>query len=1212
MEEELQTTVPGTPPEPAPVPAPGMAFPGVRANPDGSIARGVLPAPEVESAPPTPPGPRLNISPVVFDKPTLDTYNQMFQDAPGGSAAVIARELAAEAAQENGEFLSYESLRNGTARIFDLNPNFQDVPAARRGLSDAQIISLLAVDTEGNPIEAGTFGAGAAREILPQAGAFGGFMAGARVTGSIPIPNPLARAGAGLVGGIVGAIAGYEGGEALTDELLGPERPLLPGQTAAYEQGKTTAGVLAWLPMPFMVSRNVSLGTAQYLQNLAAQGATNTPRSVRLAQGIENALGRMGTTAREAPVGTVLLEGAVGAGQVAGAGFAETYAPGEALPRLGAEFLGGMGVAVLGAPTTTLLNQTGNIRETLRNVRAQYDAGGLTSVLSPIQRGRQTQAVNRILEILEAEGEDVNAVIERLASNDLSNLLVDEAGRPIPLTAGAKAGSPALLAIEAQLEQLGSALGRDRTSGSEAAIRALRNVILAMSQTGDQAALQQAADLAEGVFSAQLNQNLTRATENVLAAYQQVGGDLPGTNVQLSESLYDVVKSQMQLARDKERMLWRNVPDIIAATPEDAAADAPAFIREWNTLTSGTEEMAAEIRAALPRINQFVTRKTRELGLDGAAAADGDGAADAADLGELTTRELTDMRSMALDLGRRFEASGERNNARVAYSMADAMLDDLQNARAEGDDWRIAYDMARAYSRSLNDTFTRAFAGNALATQRTGAERIAPELLASRLLQGGNDPTYLRVLQINEIGDFAAREGLEGATETIGTLRGTTEQILRNARAAAFNPETGQINPDALARWVSQNEDILNAFPDLQKDLLDAQKANILLNETSAVNQRAQAEVMSQLSFYDLMNPVVAENGRRMFGTESPTTAIARALSRGNRTPVRSLNNLLEVVENAPEDLRPQAMTGLRSSILEWAATKAGGSMSGTFSPSTLYDSMFKPLPGSQNRISLVDWMRENDVISEMEVSNLRTYLNEMVKFEAATTAGGIDELVERAGPILDFYLSVTGSALGTLASRTVTGGNAGPGSLIAAGRGAATMRQLFDKIPAALRSDVMSELMRNPEMLAAMMRRPRNERESMRLAQRMQQLLVDGGFISPVRRAVPGAVREISRDRFVPPPVPAAPSAPALDALPAVPSDQQGAVTPLPPVPTRGGEVAAPATIQRAAAPQAPTPTPSGPVDRARFAAFFPNDPTTDLIRQQASSGGIGGLMGI
>jgi hypothetical protein len=1209
VEEELET--------PAPVPG---AIPGVRVNPDGSISRGLGPAPTAQTtvatpAPPPAPAPapslQLNIEPVVFDKPEMDAFTRMFQTARGGPSGVIAREVAGQSAIGNEEFFSYESLRDGTARLFDLDPVARDRSPRERALTDNQIINLLAVDTEGNPIEAGTFGAGAAREALPQVGAFGGFMAGARATSALPIPHPLAKAGAGLIGGIVGAIAGYEGGEALTDELLGPERPLLPGQTAAYEQGKTGMGVLAWLPLPFMVSRNVSLGTAQYLQNLAAQGVADTPRSVRLAQGIENMLGRMGTSAREAPVGTILLEGFIGAGQVAGAGMAETEAPGQVGTRITAELLGGVGAQVIGNPVTTLATQFGSIGEVLRNVRAQYDAGGLTAVLSPLQRSRQNQAVNRILEILEAEGEDVNAVIERLASNELSNLLVDEAGRPIPLTAGAKAGSPALLAIEASLEQLGSALGRDRTAGSEAAIKALRNVILAMAQTGDQAALQQAADLAEGVFSAQLTNNLATATDNVLAAYRQVAGEQPETNVRLSETLYDVVQNQMRLARDRERTLWMNVPNIIAATPEDAAAEAPAFIREWNTLTSGTEEMAAEIRAALPRINQFVNRKTRELGLD---AADGDGAGDAADLGTLTTRELTDIRSMALNLGRQFEASGDRNNARVAYSMADALLDDLQNARGEGDDWRIAYDMARAYSRSLNDTFTRAFAGTAMATQRTGAERIAPELLASRLLQGGNDPTYLRTLQINEIGDFAAREGLEGAEQTIGTLRGVTEQILRNARAASFNPETGQINPNALAQWVEQNKDLLDAFPALRTDLLDAQKANILLNETGTANRRAQAEKMSQLSFYNLMNPVVSPDGRRMFGTESPTTAIARALSRDNRTPIRSLNNLLEVVENAPEDLRAQAMTGLKSSILEWAATKAGGSGSRTFSATSLYDSMFKPLPGSPNRISLTEWMLENNVINEMEVANLRTYLNEMVKFDAATAGGSMDELVERAGPILDFYLSITGSAIGTRAQALVTGGNAGPGSLIAAGRGAETMRKLFSEIPAALQTDVMSELMRNPELLAAMMRRPRNERESMRLAERMRNLLVDGGFVSPARRALPGIVRETGRDRFEPPAAPAAPAIPAPDARPTVPlppPTQQGSVMPPPPAPTRGGGAAATAPIQRAAAPQAPPPSPSGPVDRARFAAFFPNDPTTDLIRQQAASGGIGSLMG-
>jgi hypothetical protein len=677
----------------------------------------------------------------------------------------------------------------------------------------------------------------------------------------------------------------------------------------------------------------------------------------------------------------------------------------------------------------------------------------------------------------------------------------------------------------------------------------------------------------------------------------------------------------MRLARDREKTLWTNVPNVVAMTSEQAAAEAPTFIREWNTLTSGTEELTAQIVAAVPSINQFVNRKTRELGLG--AAADGDGAADASDLVDLTTRELTDIRSIALNYGRQLTAKDDLDGARVAFRMADALLKDIENARPEGDDWRIAYSMARSYSRALNDTYTRTFAGRALSTQRSGEELIAPELLAETLLRAGNDATYLRTLQIQELGQFALKEDLSGAAETVGTLNDLTLRIMRlAARSDLYDPQTGQVSQARLAQFVDENRETLDLVPGLRDDLLDAEKANVLLNETSAANRRMQAEKMAQLSFYDLMNPVISPDGRRTYGTESPTTAIARALSRGNKTPIRSLNNLLDVVTNAPPDVQPQAMTGLKSSILEWAATKAGGSMSGTFSPSTLYDSMFKPLPGSQNRVSLVEWMRENEVISEMEVSNLRTYLNEMVKFEAATTAGGIDELVERAGPILDFYLSVTGSALGTLASRTVTGGSSGPGSLVAAGRGAATMRKLFDQIPAALRSDVMSELMRNPEMLATMMRRPRNERESLRVMERMRNLLVDGGFIAPARRALPGIVRETSRDRFEPPAVPAAPAMPAPDAPPTVPStapppnmpppNQRGSVTPpRAPAPTGGGGAAATAPIQRAAAPQAPPQSPSGPVDRARFAAFFPNDSTTDLIRQQAASSGIGSLMG-
>jgi len=143
---------------------------------------------------------------------------------------------------------------------------------------------------------------------------------------------------------------------------------------------------------------------------------------------------------------------------------------------------------------------------------------------------------------------------------------------------------------------------------------------------------------------------------------------------------------------------------------------------------------------------------------------------------------------------------------------------------------------------------------------------------------------------------------------------------------------------------------------------------------------------------------------------------------------------------------------------------------------------------------------------------------------------------------------------------------------------------------------------------------------------------LFGGGIRGTVRRA-PYAMQYLTtpRDRTEPVPAPPPampapapapapvrtapplpPTAPARTAPPLPPPNQRGSLTPPPaPAPTRGRGAAAPAPIQRAAAPTAPTPSPSGPVDRARFAAFFPNDPTTDLIRQQAASGGIGGLMG-
>jgi hypothetical protein len=192
----------------------------------------------------------------------------------------------------------------------------------------------------------------------------------------------------------------------------------------------------------------------------------------------------------------------------------------------------------------------------------------------------------------------------------------------------------------------------------------------------------------------------------------------------------------------------------------------------------------------------------------------------------------------------------------------------------------------------------------------------------------------------------------------------------------------------------------------------------------------------------------------------------------------------------------------------------------------------------------------------------------------------------------MDFYLGITGSAIGTRAQSVLTGGQPGPGAIMAAGKGAETMRRIFADIPATQHIDVMSELMRNPELLAAMMRNPRGDKERSRLAQRVGDLLLQLGFISPVRRGIPSGVREADE---------------AIEAEPIPTFEDEEASLNIPtraPTPNVGP---APSPVIQTASASLPQTTPqSGPVDRTRYAAMFPNDPASALIRQ-----GIGSMMG-
>ena len=85
----------------------------------------------------------------------------------------------------------------------------------------------------------------------------GGFALGNKLVAGVPptTPSLAVRVGTPLAFGTLSAIGGYTMGEKITDEIMGEEPPILPGQTTAYEMGKTAAGATGLVAFTFFSAK---------------------------------------------------------------------------------------------------------------------------------------------------------------------------------------------------------------------------------------------------------------------------------------------------------------------------------------------------------------------------------------------------------------------------------------------------------------------------------------------------------------------------------------------------------------------------------------------------------------------------------------------------------------------------------------------------------------------------------------------------------------------------------------------------------------------------------------------------------------------------------------------------------------------------------------------------------------------------------------------
>jgi hypothetical protein len=881
---------------------------------------------------------------------------------------------------------------------------------------------------------------------------------------------PLGIAGATVAGAGAGALLGNE----FDIRYPGVARQdLVPYR----EGGKTWGDTIALAPIAFgiPVTQAERLSNAIRLVEPTAakfgmEGAARTSRF------FTDVLAGMGRTAQNYPKSFIAAETISGAGAGLGGGIAESEAPGRPGVRLASEIAGG----VL-APSRLFIHM-GSAKDLMGNIGASFS-----------RDAREARAANKLYSILQDSGEDIDKVIRSLEAN------VPRGAQP---SAGQKTGIRSLSILENTLARENAKYGGELAEQGRKTLLAYQLLAQNLDNVGTPQALRAAAQLRNEAFEAMLENRQGIALANAAQKIRSITKDTPEARQQIGEIVRDATYESLSDARKHERFLW----DRVSKEFEKPVGKGGAVrgvrplvyktIEPENTVRNFLDEVIkldpAVYKNTVPKLVKDVMK---QMGVDDAAIFTyrrGRYHPDYAETGKIPDRNmpkltemevpnLVNLRSNLLDLSRQASIKGENAEARFYGSLADGMLQDLSKIKS------TKLDEARDFSRVLNDYYTRSFAGEMLGKKSSGALAYPPEVLVQRAFGANNDLAAMRMADIEDAVGMLGREYTDAvnkfgkrsqqalslkpladlSADRVVSIRDAQERILRLAAAETIDPNTGRVSLTRLNRFVEKRRPLLDKLQ-ITSDLTDVVKAENALKATLNGNSFMQKSLRDQTAFAQVVK------------FESPTMAIADALN--SKFPVRSFSRITQLAKAGG----PDSVNGLKSSLYDYAFTKAGGDKG--FSPQAFEKAFFDPI--AKGEPSIYNIMRSQGLMTLTEGKNLKRIIDPMLKVEQSLGDRQLMESVlQGADAATELALRVVGSRIGTSVS------GSGPGSLIAASAGSKYMRQIFDKSPMLMVRGIIEEATKDPQMMALLLRKGRTEGEQLQLSRQMHAYLTAAGL---------------------------------------------------------------------------------------------------------------------
>jgi hypothetical protein len=438
------------------------------------------------------------------------------------------------------------------------------------------------------------------------------------------------------------------------------------------------------------------------------------------------------------------------------------------------------------------------------------------------------------------------------------------------------------------------------------------------------------------------------------------------------------IEQAYDAARKEESRIWEDLPEGGAIEPEETVN---TFKQELQNITEGGD---------LGEISQFARKKLGRLNKQGKLVG-----------GQLVSAKKTTASPKALHqfysrLGREVrklsEQGGNSNEIRILNRLRSSILDDLEMSDV-GDEYRKAI----GFSRRLNEKFTSGDLGKVLGFQRGQA---TPETMTlDELLGAGGQQASERVKQL-----------LDAAPQSEEDVKG----FIRSRFAMqTMNDQTRRINAQSGQKFLKQNRALLDAFPDLKKEL------------ANAVQKQKRVDQLVGVSDVSEMSPLSRQKAAASLylGKEDPGDAIKDVIQIGHRRG-KTTEYLRDLARQTRKDPTGKAKKGLKNAIedelIEYAEESAERGEDVVTAEPFISGRKFL------RRLSQLEKpLKESGLFTEKELGRIRKIGNAFRKLETERGASKAGRVVtDMPGRMLDTAAQILGAQIGGKLGASSAGGS--------------------------------------------------------------------------------------------------------------------------------------------------------------------------------------------